>query len=47
MRKEELKLKENKNDNYNETDENKNIIQKGLDIYKKYKEGINYLILVE
>lgn len=44
MKKEELELKENKNDNYNKKDENKNIIQKGLDIYKKYKEGINYLI---
>ncbi len=44
MKKEELELKENKEINDNKKDENKNIIQKGLDIYKKYKEGINYLI---
>lgn len=44
MKKEEIEVRENKEINDNKKDENKNIIQKGLDIYKKYKEGINYLI---
>lgn len=43
--KEEITNEITKQESKNETKkENKNLIQKGLDIYKKYKEGINYLI---